>query len=226
LFAPAGWLRVRTIQAPSSHHRMFTPCAHRPETEWNDLVLRMAEGDREAFARLYDATSRLVYTICLRVLRSPEDAEEASHETYVRAWTLAGRFDPSRGSATAWLIVLARSRAIDRLRHRSLRTGSGLDDLPCEPMDPAVGPEEAVTLAVRAQRVRSALATLSPAHREVVELAFFGHMTHAELAVHLKMPLGTVKTRIRAGLARLRDVLAEAGDLGPFEDLPLQPAGS
>jgi RNA polymerase sigma-70 factor, ECF subfamily len=203
---------VPTISRPLELNVMIQTTAQRPETHWNDLVLRMAGGDREAFAALYDATARLVYTVCLRILRSPEDAEEAAHETYVRAWRLAGRFDPTRGSATAWLIILARSGSIDRLRQRSLRAGAALHELPYEPTDPAAGPDETAAVALRAARVRAALATLSPAHREVLELAFFGHMTHTELATHLRMPLGTVKTRIRAGLARLREVLTEARD--------------
>lgn len=175
---------------------------------WRGYVARMADGDQSSLAALYDESSRLVYSMVLRIVRKAEDAEEVTLDVFTQAWRSAASYDASRGSVAAWLVTLARSRAIDRLRARASREEyerplPDLFDLPtAQPT-----PERETEAAQRRQRVVAALSTLSPEERELVQLAFFAGLTHSELAAHLRKPLGTVKTRIRAGMMKLREQL-------------------
>jgi RNA polymerase sigma-70 factor (ECF subfamily) len=181
------------------------------------LVGRLAAGDQNALGPLYDATSRPVYALVVRILFLAADAEEVTLDIYCQAWRNASRFDPARGDVLGWLLNSARSRAIDRLRSRGAsaarreETLEGAVPLP----DPAPGPEEASASSQRSRRVRAALALLSDEQREVIELAYFEGLTHAEIAERISIPLGTAKSRIRLALTRLRDSLAPllAGDL-------------
>jgi RNA polymerase sigma-70 factor (ECF subfamily) len=145
-----------------------------------------------------------VYGICLRILREPADAEEVALDVYTQAWQSARHFDPARGNVTAWLAILARSRAIDRLRLRSRHdVCDGLDtapELPARGLDP----EQRTMQNAGQQRVRQALRQLPARQRQLLELAFFYGFTHSELARKLGQPLGTVKTRLRSALSSLR----------------------
>ncbi|MBM3737522.1 MAG: sigma-70 family RNA polymerase sigma factor [Acidobacteria bacterium] len=181
------------------------------ESIWLDLVGGMAAGSQEALSRLYDETSGVAYGLALRILRNKEDAEEAVLDAYSRAWRLAKGFDSSRGSVMTWLVMMTRSIAIDRLRSRATR-----DDR-TETLDepyhqaPAEGPDPELNALFRQQRERvlEALGRLPAEQCQAVEMAFFGGYSHSELSERLGVPLGTVKTRVRLGLTRLRAYLED-----------------
>jgi RNA polymerase sigma-70 factor (ECF subfamily) len=171
------------------------------------LVTAMSHRDQSALGKLYDATSAQVLAIAERVLGSRQDAEEVVLDVYMKAWRNAATYDPQRGTPMAWLILMTRSAAIDRLRQRAarpdLRGGAALP----ETAAPGPDPEQSVGDAERRRRICGALAALPAEQREAVELAFYSGFTHAELSARLGQPLGTIKTRIRLGLARMRTVL-------------------
>jgi RNA polymerase sigma-70 factor (ECF subfamily) len=170
------------------------------------LLARVALGDRDAFARLYDVISPAVYGIAVRVVRDRAQAQEVAQEAFVELWRTAARYDRSRGSATSWALTIAHRRAVDRVRRetasreRAARSAR-LDLTEGEPAN------ETAEANLDRQRVRHALDTLTPAQRQSIELAYYGGYTYPEVASLLQIPLGTVKTRIRDGLIRLRDAL-------------------
>jgi RNA polymerase sigma-70 factor (ECF subfamily) len=167
---------------------------------------RMARGDEDALAELYDRHGRLVYSLALRIVRDQRDAEEIVQEVFSQAWRQSGRYSAGRGSVVAWVLTLTRSRAIDRVRGRRARPEAAANqtamvDLP----DSAPAADEQLAWAAQ---VRAALDSLPFLQRTAIELAFYDGLTHAEIADRLEQPLGTVKTRIRQGLLKLRDRLA------------------
>ena len=181
-----------------------------PQAGWQHFLERCAARDPSALAALYDQSNRLVYTMALRILRDTADAEEVTLDVYMQVWKAAGNYSVERGSVGTWLVMLARTRAIDRLRSRESRTRLE-DPLPEKTQFPAVAPspeQEAQGNRHRAL-VISALESLSPEQRQAVELAIFSGFTHSELAVRLNQPLGTVKTRVRQGMMKLRAALGE-----------------
>lgn len=173
------------------------------------LFGRLVSGDQSALSELYDKTSRFVYGLALRVLQDPADAEEVTLDVFTQAWRQASRYDSSRGEPLTWLLTLAHSRAIDRLRSRgsTTRREQGLDetfDLKSESPDP----ESLSASAQRARLVKRALSELSIEQREVIELAYFEGLSHAEIAERTGQPLGTAKSRIRLAMGKLREALA------------------
>lgn len=178
------------------------------------LMFRVADGDASALAEVYDRHAGGVYALALRVLGEQGDAEDVVQEVFSQAWRFAARYDPSRGSLAAWLLVMTRTRAIDRLRGRKARPDRNpVADETILARVPAVAsdPSSALSAAEDAVRVRRALADLPMLQRIAIELAYFEGLTQQEIAERLEQPLGTVKTRIRLGLLRLRDALAAAG---------------
>jgi RNA polymerase sigma-70 factor, ECF subfamily len=172
---------------------------------------RMARGDHEALAELYDRHGRLVYSLALRIIRDQGDAEDIVQEVFSQAWRQAGRYEARRGNVIAWLLNLTRSRAIDRLRGRQSRPEAASESLLAIDMpDLALPVDEQLSLEGRASRVRAAMKELSVLQRVAIELAFYEGLTHVEIAERLELPLGTVKTRIRQGLLKLKDRLAGA----------------
>jgi RNA polymerase sigma-70 factor, ECF subfamily len=174
-------------------------------TEGGVLIRRMAGGDREAFAAFYDRYSSLAFTLVRRILPQSAEAEEVLQEVFWQAWTEADRYDRRRGTPEAWVLMRARSRAIDRLR--SIRRRSETFVTPVEEtlaQTPDGKTPSPGALAEDRKLLASALARLSDPQRRVIELAFFEGLTQAEIAERLGEPLGTVKTRTRAGLERLR----------------------
>src|SRR5262245_20756227 len=184
-----------------------------PEREWPDLIAKTARGDQEAFSRLYDQSSPHIYGLILRVVNQPQIAEEVTMDVYVQVWKQAQTYNLNRGTPMGWLVTLARSRAIDRLRSGRLeRTHvtsigeiGGLVSAEAHPEDQSSGRQ-------RAEIVRTALPTLSDEQRESLMLAYFGGYSQSEISAQLGIPLGTVKTRIRMGMIRLRDALAPHGE--------------
>jgi RNA polymerase sigma-70 factor (ECF subfamily) len=175
------------------------------------LVRSMAEGHQEALARLYDETSPMVNGLLLRILSHQQDAEEVLLDVFMKAWKYASSYSEKRGSVQAWLLIMARNAAIDRIRQRKAQPAT-LSYEPAffpEPASVEATPEEASVLEERRIRVQQVLNELPPEQREVVVLSFFGGLTHAELAERLREPLGTVKSRVRMGLTKLRGLLEE-----------------
>jgi RNA polymerase sigma-70 factor, ECF subfamily len=181
------------------------------EQDWAALIKRVAGGDEYALSSLYDRSSRLIFGLLLRILGDPALAEEVLLDVYMQVWRQAGKYDPSRGKTLAWLVIIARSRAIDRLRstrQEEMRKES-LDAtdygarLATAFQDPTTAPEM--------QRiVRTALDTLPPEQREVIEMAYYLGLSHSEIAASLGQPLGTVKTRTRLGMMKLREQLKDS----------------
>ena len=176
------------------------------------LVQRIAGGDREAMAELYDRFSAPLYGTALRVLRDPGDAQDVVHDSFVMLWEKAASFEAARGSAFAWAVTLVRNRAIDRLRMRRRRaellSAAVPDDLGYDETAPMSAGGEAAAVDDEARAIRAAVAALPLEQMRAVELAFFGGLTQEEIARKLAEPLGTVKARIRRGLLKLRDSLA------------------
>jgi RNA polymerase sigma-70 factor (ECF subfamily) len=172
---------------------------------------RMARGDHDGLAELYDRHGRVVYSLALRILRDQGDAEDVVQEVFAQAWRQASRYASGRGSVVAWLINLTRSRAIDRLRGRRSRPEPIADDRRAlELPDLAPPADEALARSGQAAQIRAAVDQLSLLQRVAIELAFYDGLTHVEIAERLELPLGTVKTRIRQGLLKLKDRLAGA----------------
>src|ERR1051326_1848322 len=181
------------------------------EERWRGYLDRIRAGNSEALAQLYDETSILLYGLALRVLNDPSDAEEVVLDVYQQVWRSTHTFDPKRGTVWGWLTVLTRSRSIDRLRSmgsrraRELPIEEGFETRSTTPL-----PEVESIFAEERKLVRVALGTLAPEQREAIELAFFRGLTHVEVAEAMGAPLGTIKTRIRIGMRKMRDVLAPA----------------
>ena len=169
----------------------------------------VAAGDAGALGVLYDRHIRAVYSIALRVLRDESEAEEVVQDVFAQVWRQASRYDRTRGTVAAWLMTIARTRAIDRLRARRARPDSAAAslDMSTEPLAPSIDPAVVIDAERDARRVRLALDTLPLVQRLALELAYFEGLTQSEIAERLEEPLGTVKTRIRLGLLKLRDAL-------------------
>lgn len=169
-----------------------------------------ASGDQLSFAALYDATAPRVFGMVLRVLRDRAHAEEVTQEVFLQVWRTASSFDPSRGSALAWLLTLAHRRAVDRVRSVSAQSNRDVVYESLHTETPFDSTAESAQGRMEATEVRAALGTLSPIQRDAVELAFLDGLSHQEVSVRLGVPLGTAKTRIRDGLRRMRDELGGA----------------
>jgi RNA polymerase sigma-70 factor (ECF subfamily) len=182
------------------------------EAVWGDYVRRCASRDESALAALYGESSQLAYTVALRILRDEADASEVVVDVYRQVWDAASRFDENRGSAAAWIVMLARSRAMDRRRFRTARMRSGVkvEQLVEEVRSPLPSPESMAIDSQSSRSVSRALAAIPAEQRQALELAFFGGLSHSEIAGRLEVPLGTVKTRIRLAVGRLRELLKHA----------------
>lgn len=170
------------------------------------LLDRIVARDERAVGELYDRHNRLLYGLILRILRDRPESEEVLQEVFVLVWTRAETYNVALGSPAAWLVRIARNRAIDRLRSNSVR----LRAVESAPMPaPAASPETTATQSERQRAVCRALDELPPEQRELIEQAYYQGLTQSELAERYKLPLGTVKTRIRTGMIALREQLAQ-----------------
>ena len=174
------------------------------------LLQRVARGDESAFERLYDLVAPVVHGVVLGVVRNPALAEEVTQEVLLEAWRTAPRFDPGRGSARSWLLTMARRRAVDRVRSVQAAVDRDASVGAREVERDVDVVSEAVEIRLEQQQVRRCLDGLTEVQREAVSLAFYAGHTHREVAHLLEVPLGTVKTRLRDGLIRLRDCLGVA----------------
>lgn len=178
-----------------------------PERHWIELVHSIAGGDQHALRALYEQAHRLVFTLMVRITNDRPTAEELTVDVFHDVWRRASTYDPAGGSVVGWIMNQARSRAIDRLRfeQRKKRVNCDVDGPPAAPA--ATDPQEILDVREQGRVVRQALGVLTPAERQAIETAFFGELTYREVAVQLDQPLGTVKTRVRSGLAKLRETL-------------------
>lgn len=178
-----------------------------------DLVRRMADGDEAAVAALYDRYGTVVYAVVYRIVGQTADTEEVVMEAFAQVWRDARRFEAGRGSVAAWLTMISRSRALDHVRSRGrrerLNTSAAQED---QTQAPAMGswgtdPGYQVEQSERQRRVAEALGALAPAQRQAIELAYYDGLSQSEIAERLNEPLGTIKTRIRLGMMKLREAL-------------------
>ncbi|MEO8227070.1 MAG: sigma-70 family RNA polymerase sigma factor [Gemmatimonadota bacterium] len=184
----------------------------RAESADGDVVARAALGEERAVAQLYDRYAPVVYAVACRIVAEHADAEEVVAETFAQAWRDAPRFDPTRGSAAAWLVTIARSRALDAVRARTRRDRVAPAAVARGDDAPGMGrtdsdPADLVDLGERQKRVRDALEVLPPSQRQAIELAYYEGLSQSEIAERIREPLGTVKTRVRLGMLKLRDSL-------------------
>ncbi len=183
----------------------------RPElSEEIDLITRVAARDREAFSRLYDNYAGVLYTMALRVLNNPDDAQDVLQDVFVQIWDKAASYDVSRGKPLTWAITMTRNKAIDRLRstQRRLRLRDDVES-ETEVFTQAGNPGAAEEVYAHESNeiVRNAVMQLSDEQREAIELAFFKGLTQHEIADRLNQPLGTIKARIRRGMIKLRTII-------------------
>ena len=188
----------------------MTRLADDPESKFEaNLISRIADGDESAFATLYQRLSSSLYGMAYRMTNDAKEAEDVLQEGFTYIWRRARSFDPSRSTPFAWAVMIVRNKAIDRLRvrQRSERLRERAEQSLVQERDESSAEEPA--LRERSAIVRSALQQIPQEQREALELAFFGGLTHEQIADRLTIPLGTIKARIRRGLLKLRDVLQE-----------------
>lgn len=180
------------------------------ETNWVRLVEAIAAGDQRALHALYEQTHRIVFTLIMRITCNRETAEELTLDVFHDVWRRASAYDAATGSVVGWIMSQARSRAIDRLRfeQRKKRAGQAADGSLTMPS--ADSPHDVLDAREQGRRLKEALKVLTAAERQAIEAAFFSELTYTEVATKLNQPLGTVKTRIRSGLGKLREALAGA----------------
>jgi RNA polymerase sigma-70 factor (ECF subfamily) len=177
------------------------------EDEWLQLIRAVAGGDQRALHSLYEQTYRIVFTLIVRITANQETAEEVTLDVFYDVWRKASTYDPANGSVVGWIMNQARSRAIDRLRfdQRKKRVNTDPDSL--QPTSDIVDPQQAFLFEEQNRLLRNALTVLTPEERNAIETAFFSELTYEETARKLNQPLGTVKTRIRSGMGKLREAL-------------------
>jgi RNA polymerase sigma-70 factor, ECF subfamily len=182
-----------------------------PEQAWATLVQSIAAGDQLALHELYEMAHRVVFTLIMRITANRDTAEELTVDVFHDVWRHASRYDAANGTVLGWIMNQARSRAIDRLRFESRKKRSHGGDVP-PPDEVTADPCDVLEMREQREALRLALAALTPDERQAIEMTFFGGLTHVEAAARLHQPLGTIKTRIRSGLHKLRHALtAEPG---------------
>ena len=184
-----------------------------PEQDWAALVQSIAAGDELALHALYERAHRIVFTLAMRITANRETAEELTIDVFHDVWRRASGYDPANGTVLGWVMNQARSRAIDRLRFENRKKRNPYGDM--QPLaEVAADQHDVLELREQRESLCAALAVLTPDERQAIETTFFAGLTHAEAAARLNQPLGTIKTRIRSALHKLRDVLA-AGEAKP-----------
>jgi RNA polymerase sigma-70 factor, ECF subfamily len=176
----------------------------------NTLLEQIAQRDQVALSTLYDRYARIIYAIAFRSLRSAEESEEVVLDVFAQVWRIADRYDPRKSRGDTWIFMLARSRILDRLRKLQRRTpssGEVLDIAEIQVSSSSVDPLDAAVVSERREQVRAVLGQLPDEQRFVLELAYYQGLSHSEIAQSTGISLGTVKTRIRLGLSKLRSAL-------------------
>jgi len=184
------------------------------EAVWIGMVRSIAAGDQLALHSIYEKTHRIVFTLIMRIIKNRETAEEVTLDVFHDVWRRASTYDPANGSVVGWVMNQARSRAIDRLRYEQRKKRVHNETGPFGNGNAAEDPQNAFRFDERSRLLRNALDTLNPEERQAIEIAFFSELTYREAAARLNQPLGTVKSRIRSGLGKLRGALGrKSGDI-------------
>ena len=204
---------VLALPAPENRFAMRKHHAHLSDEA---LVALVARGDEGALAELYDRVSRVAYGLALRVLRDERHAEDAVQEAFLQVWRNAASFRAERAKASTWILTLVHRRAVDLVRREERRAVEPLSE-ETELAQAQEGTEEAAWLRFERERVQSALKQLPDTQREALELAYYGGFSQSELAERLGVPLGTIKSRMFAGLARLREILDDSTQEGSWK---------
>ena len=178
-----------------------------PEQDWAMLVQSIAAGDELALHALYERAHRIVFTLIMRITTNRETAEELTIDVFHDVWRRASGYNAANGTVLGWIMNQARSRAIDRLRFDSRKKRSHGGEVQPLAVEVAADPRDVIELREQGESLRAALAVLTADERQAIEITFFAGLTHAEAAARLNQPLGTVKTRIRSGLHKLRHAL-------------------
>jgi len=176
-------------------------------TSLEALLAQVALGNRQAFDALYRGTANRLFGICLRVLAERSEAEDALQDVFTTVWRKASQFDATRASATAWLAMIARNKAIDRLRSMPARQTRASLALAEDLEDPGASPPQQAQAATDRAQLETCLERLEPRRRSLIRAAFFDGLTYEELATRIQTPLGTIKSWIRRGLIQLRECL-------------------
>jgi RNA polymerase sigma-70 factor (ECF subfamily) len=179
------------------------------EQQWVGLVRSIAKGDQRALHALYQQSHRIVFTLTMRITRNREIAEELTVDVFHDVWRRASAYDPDTGSVVGWIMNQARSRAIDRLRFEQRKKRTTTETEHPQATGAPAGPQESLDTREQARLLRGALHVLTPDERQAIETAFFSEQTYSEVAATLRQPVGTVKTRIRSALGKLRQALAD-----------------
>jgi RNA polymerase sigma-70 factor, ECF subfamily len=183
------------------------------EDEWVELVRAIASGDQTALRAIYERTHGLVFTLIVRITRNRATAEELTLDVFHDIWRRASKYDATGGSVVGWIMNQARSRAVDRLRFEQRQKRVDPHSHDSEAEAEVASADETVDATDQGRQLRDALQSLTADEREAIETAFFSEMTYAEVAMRLAQPLGTVKTRIRSGLSKLRTALSKGATL-------------
>jgi len=181
------------------------------EAEWVALVRSIAAGDQGALHALYERAHRVVFTLIMRIAANRETAEEVTLDVFHDVWRRASSYDEAGGTVLGWVMNQARSRAIDRLRFEQRKKRVLPQTVHPVPAPDGANPDDRIAFREQTQALRSALDVLTPDERQAIETAFFSELSYADVAARLNQPLGTIKTRIRSGLHKLREALAEEG---------------
>ncbi|NJL41677.1 MAG: sigma-70 family RNA polymerase sigma factor [Leptolyngbyaceae cyanobacterium RM2_2_4] len=178
-----------------------------PSSEEAELLIRIAQKDQVALSRLYDRYARVIYGVAFKILGSAEETEEVVLDVFSQVWRTAHRYNPAQGRVDAWLFMITRSRSLDRLRviqRLAKAVAASTDAIQAHSLSSSITPGEDLLIRERRDRILAALAQLSEDQRKVLELAYYKGLTHVEIAAQTGASLGTVKTRIRLGLSKLR----------------------
>ena len=216
---PAKRTNADTERAPESKtlgDLLYAKQTERPTSEavWISTVRSIAEGDQLALQSIYELTHRIVFTLIMRIVNNRETAEELTLDVFHDVWRKASSYDPANGSVVGWVMNQARSRAIDRLRYEQSKKRVNNGTGPTRDENEGEDPHNAFHMDQQSRMLRTALDILNPEERQAIEIAFFSELTYQEVAVQLNQPLGTIKSRIRSGLSKLRGALGpKSGDL-------------
>lgn len=194
------------IALPSGYWGAWMTSASARSGAEDELLARIAQADTHAFETLYQEYGSAVYSLAFTLLRDGQAAQEVAQEVFLAIWRGAREFDPQRGTARTWILSLAHHKGVDAVRRQRMRANRPLEEGAVGATTPDISGE--VLERVVGEQVRAALQTLSREHREAIVLAYYGGYTQQEIAKRLSVPLGTVKTRIRDGMIRLRSLLA------------------
>jgi RNA polymerase sigma factor (sigma-70 family) len=208
-------LASTVLALPQPHVRVAMRKQHAHLSE-EALVALVARGDEDALAELYDRVSRIAYGLALRVLRDERHAEDAVQEAFLQVWRSAASFRAERAKASTWILTLVHRRAVDLVRREERRQADPLTEDAASTQAPEQT-EEAAWLRFERERVQVALKQLPDVQREALELAYYGGFSQSELADRLGVPLGTIKSRMFAGLARLRELLDDSAQEGSWK---------